>query len=77
MTPSLHNCSFQLLFAGRKTEAKIISTLMFIACGEVNEIQSAQSIFLLLKENMYQDTNDVPKAKWILCTTARIAALDS
>lgn len=24
-----------------------------------------------------QDTNDVPKAEWILCTTARTAALDS
>lgn len=44
MMLSLHYCSFQLLFAGRKTEAKIISTLMFKECRGVNEIQNAQSI---------------------------------
>lgn len=32
---------------------------------------------LLLKENMYQDKNDVPKAKWILCSRGSTAALGS
>jgi len=29
------------------------------------------------KKTKYPDTNDVPKAEWIFCATARIAALDS